>query len=98
MTKRKNQIESFHKWYHTEYLLSRDNYSPILFSCSKISQAKFYRICEVAKLLLSNQDIHEIRKIICKRYPPLSMRAALDDINLAKIVIDEYNERQCLNN
>jgi hypothetical protein len=86
--------EQFEKWYDTTFLFSRKAASPLLVSESKTMKARFIRIKEVAMMLFENpeKDTQLIRAEIAMKYF-VSMRCALDYINYAKIVVEQFKNR-----
>jgi hypothetical protein len=89
----KNKIEKFDEWYYGYFLASRDPTSPILVGENKQVQAKFARIGVVCKFILIYPEfsLQEMRKKIAKELF-VSMRCALDYINYAKLVLEEWKK------
>lgn len=85
--------KGFLDWYNSEFLCSRDPLSPVICSENKAAIAKFRRIGEIANTLLNcpQRDIHELREEVALKYM-VSMRISLDYINLAKLVLKQYNQ------
>jgi len=83
--------ERFERWFKSSFLLSREMTSPLISSENKAAKERFERIGYVAKLILDNPKIPQDRlrkKIALNLF--ISMRIALDYINYAKIVLEEF--------
>ena len=89
------EVADFEEWYNSTFLFSRDPYSQILSGENKSLKAKYGRICEVCKRILDypKKPTQELRKEIAMDMM-VSMRCALDYINYAKLVLDEWKHRK----
>lgn len=87
--------EQFENWFNTTFLFSRQAASPLLVSESKTMKARFIRIREIAIMLIENpkKDTQLIRTQIAMKYF-VSMRCSLDYINYAKVVLNEWKQRE----
>jgi hypothetical protein len=85
----------FSEWFNGTFLCSRQASSPLLVSDNKMMKGKFIRIEFVCQMLLENpkKNVPELRKMVAMRFF-ISMRCALDYINYAKIVLEEWNAFQ----
>jgi hypothetical protein len=94
-TSENERVEDFKQWFETTFLLSRSLGSPLLLSESKSQNAKFHRIENVAILLFEdpNRPLEEFRKKIALTFF-VNMRTALDYINYAKMIIEEWRQQK----
>lgn len=92
---KKSKIDDFDQWYNTTFLCSRDPYSPIICSENRSAMARFRRNGEIAKMLLENPNVQEVREQVVVRFD-LTTRVALDTINKVKLIINEYNKTKSL--
>ena len=69
---KKNPVDDFEYWYNNDYLLSRSNYSPLVFSRNRTAEARFQRIKEIAlKFMVSMRialDYLNFANLIIKKY------------------------------
>jgi hypothetical protein len=93
MKKSQAQSEKFDKWYNGYFLASRNPTSPLLVGENKQVKAKFLRIEVVCQMILESPkvDLQTLRKMVAVRFF-ISMRCALDYINYANIVLEEYRK------
>ncbi len=89
------EVADFEEWYNSTFLFSRDPYSQILSGENKALKAKYARICAVCKRLLDFPDKpnEELRKEIAMEMM-VSMRCALDYINYANLVLNEWEKHR----
>jgi hypothetical protein len=84
--------KSFREWFKNDYLM-RVNLSSELINGNKTLSMRQERICVTAEKIIANPSIslEELRRKISIEFF-ITMRCALDYINYAKMLIDEWKE------
>ena len=90
-----NEIQEtpFDQWFEVRFLIDRNINSPIIVSENKTQLTKFRRFKTVTQEILDKPDksIVELRREIVLKFF-VTMKTALDYINYANLIIEEYND------
>ena len=85
--------EKFIDWFNNTFLFNRDSSSPTLLYNNSAINARFVRIREVAVMMLEKPTSPKLREEVALKFF-ITMRCALDYINYAKMILEEWKKCQ----